>query len=711
MNRDEQEIQHERLCAWLLGELSPQEAAEVEEAVSRSPELQATHERLAQTIGLVQGAMEAPTELSESRFTEILGSLETEDTGTREADVLPMPLPWYRHQGVRVAAGLLVLVGGSALLLTPDLLVSERVLVSVAEDQEPATGEPQTNQQAPPRELQEPFKKSREEARLGLLERGVSIKTEEHIVGGLSALGYLASDTAVDGQGDLAKSQGPGAGEAATPSPASPGAPATKEESGQGIPGSSGSPVAANRNLGRPLGGGGGGSAVNYTYTGQDPAARVGSAAQEIRLGQPGPEAAIITGSDGFFLGSGKGIGIPDGGLDAVDRVSDLNGDREVRDGASAQGQEHAEAGRARGREAESLPQGQEGEAIIPDFELVDQTETDVNEDFRDSAGAPEGRSSVWFTERADELQTQLCRDLQRRPGETPRDMFFRFYGDNAFQQAKTDSFSTFAADVDTASYVLARRYLNEGYLPVKAQIRTEEFLNYPSPDLPPPAEGTFSVHTELAPSLFGGEVEDRWMLRVGLRGQELAEESRPPLNITFVVDVSGSMKEDQRLELVKHAMRLLLTRLKPDDRVGVIAYSREARLVLPLTPASQTALIESAIHPLSPDGGTNAEAGLKMGYELALTGLSPASHSRVVLLSDGVANIGQTNQDRINNDVARQRAAGIYLNTIGVGMDNHNDVFLEQLANKGDGVCDYIDSRQARNRGSLHERHATPGE
>ena len=121
--------------------------------------------------------------------------------------------------------------------------------------------------------------------------------------------------------------------------------------------------------------------------------------------------------------------------------------------------------------------------------------------------------------------------------------------------------------------------------------------------------------------------------------------------------------------------------------------------MVLPMTDASERGLIESALHPLSPNGGTNAEAGLKMAYELALTALDSAAHSRVILLSDGVANIGTTDQDRINRDVTRHRDAGIYLNTIGVGMNNHNDVFLEQLANKGDGICDYVDDEAAARR------------
>ncbi len=286
----------------------------------------------------------------------------------------------------------------------------------------------------------------------------------------------------------------------------------------------------------------------------------------------------------------------------------------------------------------------------------------------------------------------QRCRPL---PGEQPRDMYFRYWGDNPYVYSSQDSLATFAADVDTASYNLARRYLVEGKLPTKAQVRTEEFVNAFQPDVPAPTEGTFAVQTELAPSPFGGS-EARWMLRVTVRGKEVAREERDPLALTFVVDTSGSMKEDQRLELVKHALRLLVSQLEARDSIALVAFSDHARLVLPMTPVSNRAAIESAIHPLAPKGGTNAEAGLTLGYELAASALSAGTHHRVVFLSDGVANIGQTNQDQLSAAVQHRRDQGIYLNTIGVGMNNHNDVFLEQLADKGDGICDYVDDGAA---------------
>lgn len=297
--------------------------------------------------------------------------------------------------------------------------------------------------------------------------------------------------------------------------------------------------------------------------------------------------------------------------------------------------------------------------------------------------------------ERARKLADQWIAHCQPGRNERPRDMYFRFWGDNPYVFSSHDKLATFAADVDTASYALARRYLVDGVLPTKAQIRTEEFVNSFKPDVPAPVEETFAITTELAPSPFGGS-EARWMLRVTVRGKEISREERQPLAITFVVDTSGSMKEGKRLELVKHALRLLVSQLDARDSIALVAFSNEARLILPMTSAAQRGVIEAAIFPLKPNGGTNAEAGLKLGYELAATGLAKGVHNRVVFLSDGVANMGQTDQDQLSADVKHRRDQGIYLNTIGVGMNNHNDVFLERLADQGDGICDYVDDAAA---------------
>ncbi len=290
-----------------------------------------------------------------------------------------------------------------------------------------------------------------------------------------------------------------------------------------------------------------------------------------------------------------------------------------------------------------------------------------------------------------------ILQDCVPRADEKPSAMYYRYWGDNGYEFAIHDALSTFAADVDTASYTLARRYLQDGYLPERAQIRTEEFVNYATPDLAPPTNGDiFSVSMELAPSPFGPIAEDggtHQMLRVGVRGMEVDKSDRDPVALTFVVDVSGSMETDDRLELVKHSLRLLVGELNPTDSIALITFNTTATRVLDMTSVGSGAAIERALYEMKTGGGTNAEAGLTLGFAEAVMAHTKGAQNRVVFLSDGVGNIGETNENQLLEDARRAREKGIYLNTIGFGMTNHNDRFLEQLADGGDGLCNYVDS------------------
>lgn len=285
--------------------------------------------------------------------------------------------------------------------------------------------------------------------------------------------------------------------------------------------------------------------------------------------------------------------------------------------------------------------------------------------------------------------------------GETPRDMYFRFWGDNAFAETRADAQSTFAIDQDTASYTLARSYLNAGSLPPPESVRTEEFINAFPASIDAPRDETFALSCELAPSRFPTAdpasfefaPQQRWLLACNVRGREVAPQERTRLNLTLVVDVSGSMLEGNRLDLVRHALSLLAGQLFPTDMVSLVTFAAEARLALPPTSMSNRAAFESALSELAANGGTNAEAGLVLGYQQAEAMLDPLANNRVVLCSDGVANIGQTEHGALTERVNAWREKGIFLNTIGVGMGNHNDVLLEQLADRGDGVCRYVDS------------------
>lgn len=347
--------------------------------------------------------------------------------------------------------------------------------------------------------------------------------------------------------------------------------------------------------------------------------------------------------------------------------------------------------------------------------ELYDEAKRDrqrrFDQDTKDEAGRFGRRAQE---ETPEQLERRLRASMEARaksrcdqiivscvpkPQERPRDMYFRYWGDNPFVYTSTDKLATFAADVDTASYTLARRYLVENLVPTKAQIRTEEFVNYFAGDIPAPTEDVFAVQTEASVSPFGGS-PNRYMLRVGVRGKEIAKENRPPMSLVFVVDTSGSMDQGNRMELVKHSLRLLGTELDARDQVGIVSFADTASLVLPMTSMDQRATLESAIQGLSPEGSTNVEDGMRLGYELlARVPAEPGKLRRVVLISDGVANTGQTTADAILAQVDVHQKAGIYLSTVGVGMGNHNDALLERLANRGNGICDYVDDEQAARR------------
>ncbi|MEQ1891886.1 MAG: von Willebrand factor type A domain-containing protein [Planctomycetota bacterium] len=290
-------------------------------------------------------------------------------------------------------------------------------------------------------------------------------------------------------------------------------------------------------------------------------------------------------------------------------------------------------------------------------------------------------------------MADEVLAGFRPKAGESPRDMFFRWFGDAPFVLAGEERVSTFAADVDTASYALARAYLNRGELPPREAVRTEEFVNYFKADQPAPSDGQpFALSLELAPSLFAADPRTE-ILRVTLRARDVADFERKPVALTLVIDNSGSMEEGGRLELVKRALALLLRELRAGDSVGVVQFHSDASVVTPMIPATRRGELESLIGAIPINGGTNVEAGLRLGFEQALAALVPGAVNRVVLCSDGVGNIGETNAKALLALVEEARAKGIYLNTVGVGMGNHNDAFLEELADKGDGVCNYVDS------------------
>ena len=294
--------------------------------------------------------------------------------------------------------------------------------------------------------------------------------------------------------------------------------------------------------------------------------------------------------------------------------------------------------------------------------------------------------------------------------GAAYNDVFFKDYGTNRFIDTRDDHLSTFGMDVDTASYAITRRYLRDGYLPPPEAVRVEEFVNAFDYNYPPPWGKAFAVHIEGAPSRFGEgghlrlprdrkrlrlprDAEQLQLLRIGIQGRVVSDENRKDAMLTFVIDVSGSMAIENRLELVKGALTLLVEELRPRDKVAIVAYSTRARIVLPHTGIEGREGILAAIHSLVPEQATNVDEGLRLGYSLALRNPKIGGINRVILCSDGVANVDATDPDVILRKVRGHVAEGITLTTIGVGLKNFNDVLLEQLADNGNGSYAYVDT------------------
>jgi Ca-activated chloride channel family protein len=291
------------------------------------------------------------------------------------------------------------------------------------------------------------------------------------------------------------------------------------------------------------------------------------------------------------------------------------------------------------------------------------------------------------------------CRTPMAHGGTTPPNgesedaMFFKNYGINPFIDTEDDHLSTFATDVDTASYTLTRSYLHDGHLPPNDAVRVEEFVNYFKYDYPAPQKDDFAVYTEAAPWSFGQGRTNTCLLRIGLKARQISEENRKPAILTFVIDVSGSMGREDRLGLVKKSLRMLVERLRPDDKIGIAVYDTRGRKLMDYKGLDEKDEILSTIEMLGPGGSTYAEEGIRIGYEMAEKAFQKDHINRVILCTDGVANVGQTGADDILKVIKEKAAKGILLSAIGFGMGNYNDVLLEQLGDKGNGHYAYIDT------------------
>ncbi|NVJ61602.1 MAG: von Willebrand factor type A domain-containing protein [Gammaproteobacteria bacterium] len=267
----------------------------------------------------------------------------------------------------------------------------------------------------------------------------------------------------------------------------------------------------------------------------------------------------------------------------------------------------------------------------------------------------------------------------------------FKAYGVNPTVLTKAEPVSTFSMDADNGSYKLALHMLKHHQLPAKEGIRVEEFVNamdykYQS------TNDIFGLSAEVMPSPFRPGYH---LLHLGVQTKQLSEADRKPLNLVIVADVSGSMRSDNKLQTLKQAMITLVSQLRPEDKIALVTYSDSAEVVIPPTEARNAQYINQLIRQLNSQGSTNAAAGLYIGYELANQMYDADHNNRVILTSDGMANVGSVQPEEILKEIENYKEKGIFLTTVGVGLGMYNDFLLEQLANQGNGNYLYLADQQ----------------
>ncbi len=263
---------------------------------------------------------------------------------------------------------------------------------------------------------------------------------------------------------------------------------------------------------------------------------------------------------------------------------------------------------------------------------------------------------------------------------------------ETGFAVARNRPLSTFSIDVDTAAYsILRRSLLQQGQLPPKEAVRIEELLNYFDYDYPAPeGKHPFSVVTELAACPWN---KDHQLVHIGLKSNPVAAKDLPPANLTFLIDVSGSMMPENRLPLIKKSFRLLVDQLREQDRVAVVVYAGAAGLVLEPTPGSQKQRILDAIDRLQAGGSTAGAQGIQLAYETARRQFNKHGNNRVILATDGDFNVGMSSDAELVKLIEAERESGIFLTVLGYGYGNLKDAKLESLARNGNGNYAYVDS------------------
>ena len=290
---------------------------------------------------------------------------------------------------------------------------------------------------------------------------------------------------------------------------------------------------------------------------------------------------------------------------------------------------------------------------------------------------------------------------------EPPNTENYAHFDDNPLKRTAEHPVSTFSIDVDTGAYANIRRMLQHGHLPVKDAVRVEEMLNYFSYDYPRPKDTTqpFAVTTELAPTPWN---PNSVLLRIGLKGYDVAADKLPAANLVFLVDISGSMMSPDKLPLLQNGLALLVQQLRAQDRVSLVVYAGNTGVVLQPTPGDQKATIRAALAGLTAGGSTNGGAGIRLAYAMAEQAYIPGGINRVLLATDGDFNVGTVSFEALKNLVEQKRKTGVSLTTLGFGSGNYNDRLMEQLADAGNGNYAYVDSLNEANKVLVSEMSST---
>ncbi|NQX55031.1 von Willebrand factor type A domain-containing protein [Pedobacter panaciterrae] len=262
---------------------------------------------------------------------------------------------------------------------------------------------------------------------------------------------------------------------------------------------------------------------------------------------------------------------------------------------------------------------------------------------------------------------------------------------ENRFRDAIKNPLSTFSIDVDAASYTNIRRFINNGALPPADAVRIEEMVNYFDYDYPQPkGKDPINIVTEIADAPWNTMHK---LVKIGLQGRKISTEKLPASNLVFLIDVSGSMAQVNKLPLLVSSFKLLAEQLRSSDKVAIVVYAGNAGLVLPSTPGNQKIKIKDALDKLSAGGSTAGGQGIELAYKVASENFIKGGNNRVILATDGDFNVGASSDDDMEKLIEKKRKSGIFLTTLGYGMGNYKDSKMEVLANKGNGNYAYIDN------------------